>query len=75
MSEIRKYLEKHNEEDKNFISWMEEIETILLNDLDTTILDLPDECYREKYEKNVTSFDMAQLVIKEYNKLTKSMFG
>ena len=75
-STIRKYMENRKEyvgEDK-FIDWMEEVEIIVIKSINFGLLDLPDELYRDNFDKKVTPLKMADNVIKNYKESVDALF-
>jgi len=53
--------------DKNFIMWVNVIETIVKYKLGMDLLDLPDEDYMLNYENNIDARDMAKMILSQYD--------
>lgn len=56
-----------NNDDYEFINWMNLIEYIVENKLGLKLLDLPDEMYRVYFEDGITYEKMAKMVIDNNN--------
>ncbi len=60
------YLQKTTEPNHNFVSWINIVETKVLNRFGLNLLDIPDEDYMSCFEDKLTPDDMVQ-IIKESN--------
>lgn len=64
-----------DEDTVRFLNWMLQVEKIVYSQIGFTLNDLPDELYGVNFEDGMTSEEMASIVLDDFDKYKKFLFG